>query len=161
MAGPGYRSDAMFDLYHMQPYSLSDLLLPLQRCSPEVALYLPRTSDLRQLAGHAKEGTKLTIMHYCMEGASKVSLIPWVFRLFELISVGCVRIFRWVSIRKFAALKWASPANCTIQCYRVPAQHSYIYELKNIVSLFSRSRVLGVDNTRRFTCKVKVGFGVT
>ena len=56
----------------MQPYTLVDLLRPLQQLTGNVALYLPRTSDLRQVTkSHNGEG-KLTVVHYCMEGASKV-----------------------------------------------------------------------------------------
>ena len=76
-AGPGYRSDAVFDLSNMQPYSLSDILRPLQKLTRDVALYLPRTSDVRQLASFADDDRKMTVMHYCMEGASKVSLISY------------------------------------------------------------------------------------
>ena len=73
--GPGYRSDSVFNLSKMQPYSLSDILHPFQRLTGDVALYLPRTSDLRQLADFANSDQKVTVMHYCMEGASKVCLI--------------------------------------------------------------------------------------
>ena len=56
----------------MQPYNLSQLLGPLQKRSPSLALYLPRTSDLRQLAEQIETDDKITVIHYCMEGASKV-----------------------------------------------------------------------------------------
>lgn len=71
-AGPSYRSDAVFDLSQMQPYTLFDLLVPLQTYTKDIVLYLPRTSDLRQLAVTTQKGIKLTVVHYCMEGASKV-----------------------------------------------------------------------------------------
>lgn len=73
-AGPGYRSDTVFDLTRMQPYTLIDLLKPLQKLANDVVLYLPRTSDMRQLAAQSKGSSKTMVMHYCMEGASKVSL---------------------------------------------------------------------------------------
>ena len=73
-AGPGYRSDTVFDLTRMQPYTLLDLLKPLQKLANDVVLYLPRTSDMRQLAAQSKGSSKTMVMHYCMEGASKVSL---------------------------------------------------------------------------------------
>lgn len=73
VVGPGYRSDTVFDLAKMQPYTLIDLLDPFQELSHDVALYLPRTSDLRQLAAQTTKDGKSTVMHYCMEGASKVS----------------------------------------------------------------------------------------
>ncbi|KAL9123496.1 MAG: hypothetical protein Q9175_008345, partial [Cornicularia normoerica] len=69
--GPGYRSDRIFDLAKMQPYTLTDLLFPFQQMTEDVVLYLPRTSDVRQLAKRSSEGSKTTVMHYCMEGASK------------------------------------------------------------------------------------------
>ncbi|MCJ1356067.1 MAG: hypothetical protein MMC33_006061 [Icmadophila ericetorum] len=88
--GPGYRTDAIFNLSHMQPYNLTALIAPFRKLTKEVALYLPRTSDLRQLAkvvvvdsdeggggggggGEGEEGAKkkATVVYYCMEGASK------------------------------------------------------------------------------------------
>ena len=72
IAGPGYRSDSVFDLAKMQPYTLTDLLYPFQQLTEDVVLYLPRTSDVRQLANKSSEGSKTIVMHYCMEGASKV-----------------------------------------------------------------------------------------
>ncbi len=74
VTGPGYRSDTVFDLAKMQPYNLTDLLYPFQQLTKDVVLYLPRTSDVRQLANKCREGSKTTVMHYCMEGASKVGL---------------------------------------------------------------------------------------
>lgn len=71
-AGPGYRSDTIFDLAKMQPYTLTDLLYSFQNLTEDVVLYLPRTSDVRQLARNSNEGSKTVVMHYCMEGASKV-----------------------------------------------------------------------------------------
>ena len=72
-SGPGYRADAIFQLSKMEPYSLDDLLGPFRKLTPEIALYLPRTSDLRQIARRVEDGSNVTVMHYCMEGASKVS----------------------------------------------------------------------------------------
>ncbi|KAL2055798.1 hypothetical protein ABVK25_004042 [Lepraria finkii] len=69
--GPGYRSDTVFDLTRMQPYTLLDLLNPLQKLANDVVLYLPRTSDMRQLAAQSKGSSKTMVFHYCMEGASK------------------------------------------------------------------------------------------
>lgn len=70
--GPGYRTDSVFDLSKMQPYSLTDLLIPFQQLTSNVALYLPRTSDLRLLVKCYDGDQKLLVTHYCMEGASKV-----------------------------------------------------------------------------------------
>lgn len=57
----------------MQPYSLMDLAQPFQKFTKNIALYLPRTSDLNQLAALTNsDEEKVTAVHYCMEGASKV-----------------------------------------------------------------------------------------
>ena len=74
--GPGYRTDEIFDIYGMQPYGLKELVQAYERF--EYALYLPRTSDLRQIAKLAPEGKKIEVVQYCMEGASKamVAYIP-------------------------------------------------------------------------------------
>ena len=78
IAGPGYRSDAVFNLAKMQPYSLTDLLDLFHQVTRDVAIYLPRTSDVRQLASQMKQDKKITVMHYCMEGASKVGYLPFL-----------------------------------------------------------------------------------
>ncbi|KAI4180999.1 MAG: hypothetical protein L6R41_006885, partial [Letrouitia leprolyta] len=73
---PGYRTDAIFDLATMQPYSLKQLLDPFQQLTENIILFLPRTSDLRQVAKATNEPRRVKIIHYCMEGASKACLIP-------------------------------------------------------------------------------------
>lgn len=74
--GPGYRTDAIFDLSTMQPYNLDAIYELCERFG--VALFLPRTSDLRQIAKLAKEDEKIEVVQYCIEGASKalVAYIP-------------------------------------------------------------------------------------
>lgn len=67
--GPGYRTDEVFDLYSMQPYGLGDLHNAYKRL--DHALFLPRTSDIRQIAKLAPPGRKIEVVQYCMEGASK------------------------------------------------------------------------------------------
>ncbi|MCJ1473356.1 hypothetical protein MMC13_002007 [Lambiella insularis] len=69
--GPGYRTDSIFNLSNMYPYNLIDLLGPFQEVTANVTLYLPRTSDLRQLTKSHKGDGKLVVVNYCMEGASK------------------------------------------------------------------------------------------
>ncbi|KAF2399891.1 S-adenosyl-L-methionine-dependent methyltransferase [Trichodelitschia bisporula] len=69
--GPGYTEDAIFNLNTMQPYGLPDLYDAFVKPAKDVVLYLPRTSDLRQLAKYVPDGKTLQIMHYCMKGASK------------------------------------------------------------------------------------------
>lgn len=71
--GPSYGSIPVFDLMQMQPYSLSDLMDVFQELTDAIVLYLPRTSDLEQLSAYVKEASKLAVVHYCMNGASKVS----------------------------------------------------------------------------------------
>jgi trimethylguanosine synthase len=55
----------------MQPYSLNALHEPFSKITSHVVLYLPRTSDLRQIAGVVEDQKEALVMHYCMEGASK------------------------------------------------------------------------------------------
>ena len=69
--GPTYTDYEVFDLTAMGPYTLPHLYKSFASISPDVVLYLPRTSDLRQLAKYAKSGQKLRVTHYCMHGASK------------------------------------------------------------------------------------------
>lgn len=74
--GPGYRSDEIFNLHKMEPYSHKQIH---EACrGMDSALFLPRTSDLRQIAKLAPEGKKIEVVQYCMEGASKalVAYIP-------------------------------------------------------------------------------------
>ena len=55
----------------MQPYSLAHLQKSFSAMTKDVVLYLPRTSDLRQLAKYTEADEKLRVVHYCMHGASK------------------------------------------------------------------------------------------
>lgn len=59
----------------MQPYNLDKLYKSFSRISKELVLYLPRTSDLNQIARYAQDdGKKLEVAHYAMLGASKVCI---------------------------------------------------------------------------------------
>ena len=72
ITGPTYTDWEVFDLELMEPYGLSHLCDSLFKFKTETILYLPRTSDLRQLAKlGAKGDEKLKIVHYCVRGASK------------------------------------------------------------------------------------------
>lgn len=71
LVGPTYTDYEVFDLNVMVPYTLPFLYNSFSAITPDVVLYLPRTSDLRQLAKHGKSGEKLKVTHYCMHGASK------------------------------------------------------------------------------------------
>ncbi|KAK6614339.1 RNA cap guanine-N2 methyltransferase [Botrytis cinerea] len=76
MGGPGYTSENIFDLSTMQPYSVQYIH---EACKAmDTALYLPRTSDLRQISALLPDGKKVELVQYCMEGASKalVAYIP-------------------------------------------------------------------------------------
>ena len=71
LSGPTYTDFEVYDLSVMQPYSLQTLHDSFYSLSKDVVLYLPRTSDLRQIAKYAKEDEELEVKHYCMHGASK------------------------------------------------------------------------------------------
>ncbi|KAK8056944.1 Trimethylguanosine synthase [Apiospora rasikravindrae] len=75
--GPGYTTDAIFDLSGMEPYNLETMHAAYRRM--DHALYLPRTSDLRQVARLVPaSGPKIEVVQYCVKGASKamVTYIP-------------------------------------------------------------------------------------
>lgn len=67
--GPSYKSTKTFDLETMEPYSLSVLHDFFTRLCPYVGLYLPRTSDLQQIAKLVKGQTQ--VVHYCTNGLSR------------------------------------------------------------------------------------------
>lgn len=75
VTGPGYRSDQVFNLKTMEPYSLQRLYDEYSVFSKHMVLFIPRTSDLKQIAKLVPDGDKATVMHYCMEGASKALCI--------------------------------------------------------------------------------------
>ncbi|KKA28652.1 hypothetical protein TD95_001869 [Thielaviopsis punctulata] len=74
--GPGYVDDEVFDLSGMQPYNLADLHAAYREY--EHALFLPRTSDIRQIAAVVPGEEKADVIQYCIHGASKalVAYIP-------------------------------------------------------------------------------------
>ena len=59
----------------MEPYNLDMLYRSFTRYSTEVVLYLPRNSDLNQIARYGEDGKKLEVAHYTIMGASKVSSV--------------------------------------------------------------------------------------
>lgn len=65
----------MFDLSTMQPYSLGTLYSEFSAFTEHMVLFLPRTSDLKQLATIVHNRKKALVMHYCMDGASKALCI--------------------------------------------------------------------------------------
>ena len=68
--GVSYRDQDVFDLSTMEPYNLETLY---EACRPmEHVLFLPRTSDLQQIAELVpEEAEKIEVVQYCMDGASK------------------------------------------------------------------------------------------
>lgn len=70
-SGPGYKSDHIFDLDGMEPYTVKRLYTELRKFSEYIVLYLPRSSDLRQIADLVDDGQKAQVIHYCARGASK------------------------------------------------------------------------------------------
>lgn len=75
LTGPGYNRDAVFNASKMEPFSLDDLCNLFQPLADMWALYLPRTTNLEQLAEYARPGEKLEVKHYCMAGASKAMCV--------------------------------------------------------------------------------------
>jgi trimethylguanosine synthase len=59
-------------LTKMEPYNLDKLYKSFAKYSKELILYLPRNSDLNQIANYVPEGQKLEVAHYAIMGASKV-----------------------------------------------------------------------------------------
>jgi hypothetical protein len=59
----------------MEPYNLEMLYKSFTKYSNEVVLYLPRNSDLNQIARYGQDGKKLEVAHYAIMGASKVHYI--------------------------------------------------------------------------------------
>jgi hypothetical protein len=72
LTGTEYSNEDVFDLSRMKPYNLEKLYNSFSTISKHVVLYLPRTSDLNQIAKYAPEDKKAEVAHYCMMGASKV-----------------------------------------------------------------------------------------
>jgi len=74
--GPGYRHADVFDLNTLEPYSLGDLSYYCQEMPH--ALYLPRTSDIRQIAELVPGDGNINVRQYCLRGASKamVTYVP-------------------------------------------------------------------------------------
>jgi trimethylguanosine synthase len=73
--GVDYKDAEVFDLSTMKPYNLKTLYDAFTKISPDVALYLPRSSNLNQIARQSKGDDELQVMHYCVDGASKVCSI--------------------------------------------------------------------------------------
>ncbi|CZT47300.1 probable TGS1 TrimethylGuanosine Synthase [Rhynchosporium secalis] len=74
--GPRYEEGDIFNLSKMQPYSIEEIYEIVK--TMDSALYLPRGSDLRQIAKLASGDKKIEVVQYCVFGASKamVAYIP-------------------------------------------------------------------------------------
>lgn len=59
----------------MEPYSFKYLYESFRQVTTDLVLYLPRTSDLRQIArdvdGSKDSQTKTDVAHYCTNGSSR------------------------------------------------------------------------------------------
>ena len=69
----------------MEPYSLNYLHRSLFGVSEFVALYLPRTSDLGQIAAYVNRDEEAQVVHYCTHGNSRAL---------------CAYLGRWETIRQ-------------------------------------------------------------
>ena len=78
----------------MEPYGIGELYKKFSKLSKEIVLFLPRNSDLNQIARYAPEGKKVEVAHYCILGASKVrDVCSNVYRDAYVCS-GVVRLLR-------------------------------------------------------------------
>ena len=55
----------------MQPYTLHDMYTAFTKVAGSCVLYLPRSSDLRQIAGYGDKSQQLKVRHYCANANSK------------------------------------------------------------------------------------------
>lgn len=55
----------------MKPYSLEHMFKGFSSFTKHIVLYLPRTSDLRQIAECVEEGKKWQVIHYCTKASSR------------------------------------------------------------------------------------------
>ncbi|KEF54390.1 uncharacterized protein A1O9_09556 [Exophiala aquamarina CBS 119918] len=73
--GPGYRDAGIFNLESMEPYSFQYLYESFNKVTSDMILYLPRTSDLCQIArtldGRTDSNMKTEVVHYCTNGSSR------------------------------------------------------------------------------------------
>jgi trimethylguanosine synthase len=69
--GPGYKSEAVFNLDNMQPYSLRYMFERFKGLAKNMVFYLPRTSDLQQIAECVGKDEKAQVVHYCTNGGSR------------------------------------------------------------------------------------------
>jgi hypothetical protein len=70
----------------MQPYNLEKLYKSFTTYSNEVVLYLPRNSDLNQIARYGQDEKRVEVAHYAIMGASKVG---GILEMLENCANGC------------------------------------------------------------------------
>ena len=82
--GPSYRTRNIFNLENdLKPYPFSRIWEAAQKLSPNGSFMLPRTSDLRQLAGYLTDDEVMgEAVHYCLDMRSK-ALVFYVGGLVE------------------------------------------------------------------------------
>ncbi|KAF3942259.1 hypothetical protein ABW19_dt0202834 [Dactylella cylindrospora] len=68
--GPGYKYDKVFDLETMT-YGGERIYKAARKVSPNVVLYLPRNSDLNQIARYDPTNKNIKVIHYCIQSRSK------------------------------------------------------------------------------------------
>jgi trimethylguanosine synthase len=71
LTGPGYRREKIFNLETMQPYGLSEIYDKMAKMTRNMVLFLPRTSDLRQIAAKVEDGKQAQVVHYYQRGRDK------------------------------------------------------------------------------------------
>jgi trimethylguanosine synthase len=78
--GVDYKHEDVFDLEYMEPYSLVDLGVGAMNLAPQYGfvLFLPRSSDLCQLAGHVNAEHVVKAVNYCINGASKALCVYFI-----------------------------------------------------------------------------------
>lgn len=76
--GPDYSQEQVFDLNAMKPYNLEKLVTAMRKITSEIVLYLPRNSDLNQIAAFNTLEKPIPAIQYCLKGAGKVCtmLVP-------------------------------------------------------------------------------------
>lgn len=62
--GPTYKEQDIFDL-DLMPYSFEYMYSRFAKVTKDMVLYLPRTSDLNQMADCLADEEKAQIVHYC------------------------------------------------------------------------------------------------
>ena len=69
--GPSYKNEQIVNLDNMEPYSMRYIFDQFKKIAKNMVLYLPRTSDLRQIALCVERDGKAQVVHYCTSGASR------------------------------------------------------------------------------------------